>query len=325
MLKRRSFQFCAVSLLSLPVLGTRAQEVFAVPVRLLVPYAAGGPSDILARKIGEQLGIRLKRAVVVDNRAGAGGAIAAAATARAQPDGNTILWASATIAIDPVLRPSLAYDVKELTPVVTMLISPLTILVNPKLPVKTVAELVAYAKANPGKLNFGSAGVGTSLHLGTERFMLDAGIQMTHIPYKGAGQSITALLSNDIQVLLQPITTAMQYGKSGSVRVLAVTTPKRSNIMPDLPSVAESGVPGLEHFNANMWYSLFVPVKTPAAVIDKLNHEVVACLKDTQLQQWLNEQGVEILGDTPAQARQWFNDEVHAWGEVIRTTHITVD
>jgi tripartite-type tricarboxylate transporter receptor subunit TctC len=324
---RRLLQFLAVSLIGLPMPGAQAKEASTTaPIRLIVPFAAGGPSDVLARKIGEKLGERLKRSVVIDNRTGGGGAIAASAVARAEPDGNTILWATTTNAIDPVLRPSLNYDVqKDLTPIVTALVSPLTIMVNPKLPAKNIAELVAYARANPGKLNFGSAGVGTSLHLGTERFMLDSGIQMTHIPYKGASQTIVALISNDIQVMLTPIPTALQYGKTGEARVLAVTTPKRSSILPDLPAVAESGVPGLAHFNANIWYGLYAPAKTPKAVIDNLNKAVVASLKDASTQKWLGELGIETLGDTPEQARKMLATEIREWGEVVRKINIKVE
>ncbi|WP_454689165.1 Bug family tripartite tricarboxylate transporter substrate binding protein [Achromobacter aloeverae] len=313
-------------LLALSMPQAQAESPTNSPLHLIVPFAPGGPSDLMARKLGEQLGARMHRSVIVDNKAGGGGAIAATFVARAEPDGNTILWTTSTIAIDPVLRPSLPYNVqKDLTPIVTAMISPLVVLVNPKLPVHNIAELVAYAKAHPGKLNFGSGGVGTSLHMSTELFMLDTGIKMTHVPYKGASETVVGMLSNDIQLLFNPMPTALQYGKSEQLRALAVAAPKRSDAWPDLPTVAESGVPGLSDFDASLWYALYAPGKTPAPVVEKLNKEINAALQDPSMKQFLREQGMETLGDTPQQAGQRLDKEIHQWQEVQKAVHIKLD
>jgi len=313
----------AVLFLGFPSTDTHAQGSSGTPLHLIVPFAAGGPSDLMARKLGEKLGERLKRPVVIDNRAGGGGSIAAGFVARADPDGNTILWSTSTIAIDPVLRPWLPYNVqKDLTPIVTAMFTPLAVLINPQLPVHSIAELVAYAKAHPGKLNFGSGGVGTSLHLATEQFMLDSGIKMVHVPYKGASQAVVGLISNDIQLLFNPMPTALQYGRNGKLRVLAVTTSKRSSVWPELPTVAESGVPGLKHFDADMWYALYAPAKTPKPVIEHLNKAIIASMDSPDMKKWLHVQGMEILGDTPEQARKRLASDIHMWREVVNHANI---
>jgi tripartite-type tricarboxylate transporter receptor subunit TctC len=297
------------------------------PLRLIVPYPPGGPSDLIARRLADRLGERLHRSVLVDNRTGGGGSLAGSFVARAEPDGNTILWNTSTMAIDPVLKPGLPYSVlRDLTPITTAVAGPMAILVNPKLPAKNIAELVAYAKANPGKLNFGTAGAGTSLHLVTEQFMLASGIKMVHIPYKGASQTVVGTISNDVQVLFNPIPTALQYGRTGGeLRALAVTTAQRSKIWPELPSVAESGVPGLAGFDASIWYQLYVPSKTPEATVNRLNRDIIAVLNTPEMVQWLREQGMEVLGETPAQARQRLTSEIQRWTEVVRTANIRIE
>jgi tripartite-type tricarboxylate transporter receptor subunit TctC len=309
-----------------PAAEALAQVSADAPIHLVVPYAAGGPSDLITRRLAEQMGKQMKRSVIVDNRTGGGGSVATGYVARAEPDGNTILWNTSTMAIDPVLRTNLPYDVvRDLTPVTTAMVGPLAVLINPKLPVHGIAELVAYAKGHPGKLNFGSSGVGTSLHLATEQFMLATGIRMTHIPYKGASQGVVGVISNDIQLLFNPLPTAIQYGRSGELRALAVTTQHRSSILPDLPTVAESGIPALAHYDASIWYAFFVPSKTPAAVVDKLNASILAVLHDPQTSKWLAEQGMEVLGDTPPQSRKRLSDEIQRWAQVVKTANIKLE
>ncbi|WP_158219332.1 MULTISPECIES: tripartite tricarboxylate transporter substrate binding protein [unclassified Achromobacter] len=315
--------FCLLTIL-MP--QAHAEDSASAPLHLVVPFAPGGPSDLMARKLGEQLGARMHRSVIVDNKAGGGGSIAASFVSRAEPDGSTILWTTSTIAIDPVLRPSLPYDVqKDLTPIVTAMISPLVVLINPKLPVHDIAGLVAYAKEHPGRLNYGSGGVGTSLHMSTELFMLDTGTKMTHVPYKGASETVVGMLSNDIQLLFNPMPTALQYGKSGQLRALAVASPKRSEAWPELPTVAESGVRGLADFDASLWYALYAPGKTPKPVVDTLNKEINAALQDPSMKRFLREQGMETLGDTPEQARQRLDKEIHQWREVVKAAQIKLN
>ncbi len=297
------------------------------PIRLVVPYVAGGPADQVARKIAQKLSDRLGRAMIIDNKSGAGGSVGAAYVVRAEPDGSTILYNTSTMAIDPVLRRNLPYDVlRDLTPVTTAVLGPLAILVNPQLPVKNIAELVAYARANPGKLNYGTAGAGSSLHMATEQFALAAGIKLVHVPYKGAGETVVATIANDIQMVIQPMPSALQYAKnSQQLRALAVTTARHSAIWPELPTVAESGVKGLESYDSSIWYQFYLPSKTPKAVVQALNADIRAVLKVPELEQWLQSQGMEALGDTPEQASQRLKSEIQRWAAVARATGIRVD
>lgn len=323
---RRYFLHVALGLLlGGPFIATHAQTDSSSPIHIVVPFVPGGPSDLMARKISEELGKRIHRPVIIDNRAGGGGSIAAEYVARSKPDGTTILWATSTIAIDPVLRPWLPYKVqKAFTPIVTALDCPLTVIINARLPVHSIADLVNYAKKNPGKLNFGSGGIGTSLHLVTEEFMLDAGIKMIHVPYKGANEAMVGIISNNIQVLFNPIPTALQFKQNNAVRVLAVTTKARSQAWPELPTVAQSGVHGLNDFDADMWYGFYAPANTPTDVVNYLNKEIVLALKEPEMQKWLLSQGMQALGDTPAQARQRLDNDVREWGKVVPAAHIKI-
>jgi tripartite-type tricarboxylate transporter receptor subunit TctC len=297
------------------------------PIRLVVPYVAGGPADLVARKIAQKLGERLHRAIIVDNKSGAGGSLGAGYVVRSEPDGTTILYNTSTMAIDPVLRPHLPYDVlRDLTPVTTAVVGSLAILVNPQLPAKNIAEFVAYAKANPGKLNYGSAGAGSSLHMATEQFALAAGIKLVHVPYKGGSETLVATIANDIQFAMNPMPSALQYAKNGKeLRALAVTTRKHSAIWPELPTVAESGVRGLETYDASIWYQFYLPSKTPRAIVEALNADIRAVLKLPDLDQWLQGQGMEALGDTPAQASQRLRSEIQRWTEVAKATGIKIE
>ena len=212
-------------------------------MKIVVPFSPGGTSDILGRKLAQMLGERLGRTVIVDNRAGAGGSLGTETVARADADGSTILLHSGAIAVDPVLKRNLSYDVqRDLAPVTTAVSGPFALLVSNDLPVKSVAELLAYAKANPGKLNFGTPGIGTSIHLTTEHFKTAAGIDILHVPYKGANLALTAAMANDIQIVIDPLATAKKYAESGRLRALAVTTGRRTELWPEMPTLNESGV-----------------------------------------------------------------------------------
>ncbi|MFC4201441.1 Bug family tripartite tricarboxylate transporter substrate binding protein [Candidimonas humi] len=300
-----------------PIPGTQ-------PLRLVIPYPAGGPADVMGRQIAERLGKRIHRSIIVEDKPGAAGELGSAYVAHAEPDGTTILLNSSSMSIDPVVKKHLGYNaLRDFTPVTTMEISPLVVLVNPKLPAKNIAQLVAYAKAHPGKLNYGSSGLGSSLHMATAQFELAAGIRMEHIPYKGSSQSVIAAVADDIQVLFNPIPVALFYAKNGNkLRALAVTTAKRSPIWPDLPSVSESGIPGLSHYDASIWHMFFVPAKTPTAVVDYLNANLVAILHEPDMVQWLRNQGMQALGDTPAEAKQRMTTDIAHWTEVVRMAGI---
>lgn len=315
---RRSLVFAAVLATGL---AANAQNLPAdKQMRIIVPYAAGGTSDILGRKLAQALGDKLGRPVIVDNRAGAGGAIGTDATVRADPDGTTILLHSGAIGTEPALKRQIPYDVtRDLAAVTTAVQGPFALLVAPQLPVKSVPELIAYAKANPQRVNFGTPGAGTSVHLASEQFRLAAGIDATHVPYKGAGPALTALMAGDIQFVVDPLATAKKFAESGKVRAIAVTTAKRSDLWPTMPTVAEGGLPG---FDSTVWYGIYVPAKTPAETIRLLNNHFVAILKSKEMVEWLREQGLEPVADTPEQARQWLLKDIQRWKSVVQAAGI---
>lgn len=289
-------------------------------LRIIVPYSAGGTSDILGRKLAQRLGERLGRSVIVENKAGAGGALGTEATVHADADGTTVLLHSGAIATEPALKRRLPYDVlRDLAPVTTAVVGPFALLVSPQLPVKSVAELITYAKANPGKLNYGTPGLGTSVHLASEQFRVAANIQAAHIPYKGAGPALTALMGNEVQFVVDPLATARKFSETGKVRALAVTTARRSDLWPEMPTVAEGGLKG---FDSSVWYGLYAPAKTPVATIRILNNEFVAILKSADMVQWLREQGLEPVADTPEQAKQWLSKDIQRWRSIVQAAGI---
>lgn len=302
-------------------LGAGAQGLPAgKPMRIIVPYAAGGTSDILGRKLAQSLGERLGRSVIVDNRAGAGGSIGTEATVRSDPDGTTILLHSGAIGTEPALKRQLPYDVtRDLTAVTTAVQGPFAVLVSPQLPVKSVADLIAYAKANPSRMNFGTPGMGTSVHLASEQFKVAAGIPGAHVPYKGAAPALAALMSNEVQFVVDPLATAKKLAESGKVRAIAVTTGKRTNLWPEMPTVSEGGLSG---FDSSVWYGLYVPSKTPAETVRLLNTEFVAILKSAEMVAWLHDQGLEPVADTSEQSRQWLAKDIQRWKSVVQAAGI---
>jgi len=325
---RRSLFFGVVYVAANAAPAAAANETSASgPIKLVVPFGAGGPTDLIARKIAQKLTERLGRTIIVENKSGGGGAIATNAVARSEPDGATILFNSSSMAIDPVLRRNLPYDVlRDLTPVATAVASPLVILVNQQVPATNLAEFVSYAKANPGKVNFGSGGAGSSLHMTTELFAVAAGIKLVHVPYKSGSESIVAAMANNIQVIVNPMTTAIHYAKDGKqLRALAVTTARRSSNWPELPTVAESGVKGLEKFDSSIWYQFYVPSKTSPAIVSALNSDIRIALQSPEVSQWLHSQGMEALGDTPQQASDRLRSEIERWASVAAKTGIRVE
>jgi tripartite-type tricarboxylate transporter receptor subunit TctC len=289
-------------------------------VRIIVPYAAGGTSDILGRKLAQRLGERLGRSVIVENKAGSGGGIGTDATVRAVPDGTTVLLHSGAIATEPSLKKQLPYDVeRDLVAVTTAVQGPFALLVSNNTPARSVSELVAYARANPGKLNFGTPGPGTSVHLASEQFRTSAGIEITHVPFKGASPALMSLMSDEVQIVIDPLATAKKYAESGKVRALAVTTANRSSLWPEMPTVAEQGV---KPFDAAVWYGLYVPARTPAATVRQLNTEFVAILKSPEMVQWLRGEGLEPVADSPEQASQWLARDIRRWKSVVQAAGI---
>lgn len=311
----------AIAVIAAPV---QAQLIPAnKQMRIIVPYAAGGTSDILGRKLAQQLGDRLGRQVIVENKAGAGGAIGTEATVRADPDGTTLLLHSGAIATEPAIKSKLPYDVtKELAAVTTVVKGPFALVVSNDLPVKNVGELLAYAKANPGKVNFGTPGMGTSVHFATEYFKAMAKLTITHVPYKGASAALTALMGNEVQLVIDPLATARKYAESGKIRALGVTTAQRTDLWPQMPTIAESGVPG---FDAAVWYGMYVPAKTPAATVEKLNKELIAILQSDEMRKWLSQEGLEPVADSPAQSQEFLRKDIERWKSLVKSAGIQVD
>lgn len=293
------------------------------PIRMIVAYPPGGGTDQVGRVMAEQLAQQLGQNVVVDNRGGATGNIGTELAARAVPDGHTLLMGNvAPNAVNVSLFKKLGYDpVKDFAPVSLVAVTPNILVVHPSIAAKTVADLVALAKARPGTLNFPSAGVGSSSHLAGEMLKSMAGIDMVHVPYKGGGPALIAVISGQVQIMFATIPAAMPHVKSGKVRPLAVTTAKRSQAMPELPTIAEGGVKGYE---AATWYGLLAPARTPQPVIARLHGETVKILAGPTRQR-LEAQGFEPDGGTPAAFAAYIKSEISKWAKVIKTAGIPAE
>jgi len=294
------------------------------PIHFVVPYPAGGPLDAVARLTAQKVSADLGQPIVVENRPGAGGNIGAEYVARAAPDGYTLLLgAVATHAINPTLYAHIPYDAqKDFEPVTQIASTPNVLIVNPSLPVHSVREFIAYAKAHPGALNFGSGSTGSAGHLAGELFKRMAGIEMTHVPYKGAAPAMTDLIAGQVQLMFDNLASALTQIKAGKVRALAVTTAKRTPLAPDLPTIAESGLPG---FDINTWFGLFVPAKTPRPVVDRLHDEFVKALKAPDVRGKMLALGAEPVGNTPAQFAAYIRSESEKYAKVIQASGAKVD
>jgi tripartite-type tricarboxylate transporter receptor subunit TctC len=303
----------------------RAAEFPTRPIKLVVPYAAGGPTDVLGRLVAEFLGRDLKQAVFVENKAGAQGAIAAEAVARSEPDGYTLfVTAASIIVLNPMLYKKLPYDPARdfrMLSLVTDL--PVVMEVYPSVPAKTVAEFVAYAKQNPGKINFGSAGTGGTIHLAGEMFKQMAGIEMTHVPYKGAGPALTDLISGNIQVMFDTLGTALPPVKSGLVRALGVSSERRSPDLPDVPTIAESGYPD---YRVSVWYGIAAPARLPEEIAQTLSASLDRALNDDAFRASLEKIGFPVFRPRSAAAIREFIDADRArWSGVIKAQNISLD
>ena len=289
------------------------------PVRILVGFAAGGNFDIVARLIGQWMSDQLHQPVIVENRPGASSNLATEAAVRAPADGYTLLLGGAVNAVNASLYENLPFNfASDLAPVAGLVRFPNLMAVNASFPAKTVPEFIAYAKANPGKINQGSSGNGTTQHLAGELFKMLTGVDFHHVPYKGAPPAITVLLGGQVQVLFEPLPASIQYVKSGQLRALAVTTAARSDALPDLPAVAEF-VPGYE---ASGWNGVCAPRNTPAAIVAKLNEVINAGLADPKLKARLADLGATPLGGSPADFGKLIAEETERWGKVIRAGNI---
>ena len=290
------------------------------PLRIVVPYVPGGVTDNMARLIAQKLTPRLGQSVVIENRAGAGGVIGTEAVIRAAPDGYSLLFATVTLTVYPSFNRNFAHDIHHaLAPVTLVSSAPYVLLVGQSSPFRTLGELVAFARANPGKLNFGSPGIGTSTHLAFEAFLVAAGAKMTHVPYGGSAAVQTALLSGDVQAMFDTYIGVAGAVEAGQLRPLAVSSQERAAFNPAIPTFAEAGLPG---FAADTWFAILAPGGTPRPVIDRLRAEVAAVLQDTQVVENFTKQG-SIVGSTPEGLAEVMVADQRRWAQVITQAGIT--
>jgi tripartite-type tricarboxylate transporter receptor subunit TctC len=316
-LPRRRFLQMAAGAAALPALSriAQAQAYPARPVRIIVGFPAGGPQDIIARLIGQWLAERLGQQFIVENRAGAGGNIGAEAVVIAAADGHTLLLVGPPNAINATLYDKLKFNfVRDIAPVASISRVPLVVETNLAVPVRTVPELIAYAKASPGKINFASAGNGTPQHVAGELFKMMAGIDIQHVPYRGSAPALTDLLGGQVQLMIETTPASIGYIRSGRLRALAVTTATRSEALPDLPIVADF-VPGYE---ASSWYGIGATRNTPTEIIDKLNKEINAALADPKIRARLADMGSTVLPGSPADFGKFIVEEIEKWGKVVK-------
>jgi tripartite-type tricarboxylate transporter receptor subunit TctC len=314
---RRQLLHLAAGAAVLPTLSRRARaQVYpSRPIRLIVGFPAGGPTDITARVMGQWLSERLGQQCVIENRGGAGSNIAVEATIGAPPDGYTLLIVGATNAINATLYEKLNFNfIRDIAPVAGIIRVPLIMEVHPSVPAKTVAEFIAYAKARPGKINMGSGGIGTTLHVSGELFKMMTGVDMLHVPYRGAGPMLTDLLGGQVQVGFDPMPSSIGYVKAGQLRPLAVTTATRSEALPELPTVGDF-VPGYE---ASTWYGVGAPKTTPAEIIERLNKEINAGLADPKLKARLSDLGGMMLTGSAAEFGAFIVEETEKWAKVVK-------
>jgi tripartite-type tricarboxylate transporter receptor subunit TctC len=319
---------CAVHAQTLPGSAAQAPTSGAAyptkSIRLIVPLAPGGGNDTIARLIGQKITPTLGQQVVVDNRAGAGGAIAAELVAKSPADGYTLLLANvAVMTIIPNSQKKVTYDsLKDFAPVSLIASAPLLVVVHPSLPVNSIKQLVALAKAKPGALNYASNGIGSSTHLATEMFLMMTGTKMVHVPYKGLSVAMTDLLSGQVPLMFSSAVAMLPHVKNGKLRAIAMTGTARAPAIPDIPTVAESGVKGYE---SGSWYGIVAPANTPRVVVDRLSKEIVAVVKSKEIQDRLNSEAVIPIGSTPAEFAAHIKVDFDRMARVIREAKIVLD
>ena len=293
------------------------------PVRIVVPSSAGGGTDILARLMAKKLTESMGQPFIVENRAGAGQALGIDVVARAPADGYTLLMAASAIVLNQVLSKKTSYDtVRDFAPVSLVASVSNVLVVNPTLPVKTEAELIDYAKARPGVLNYSSAGTGTSPHLSMELFRSMAGITLTHVPYKGTGPAVVDVVGGQVQLSMPNLLTAMPHIKAGTLRALGVTGPRRATALPNVPTIAEAGLPGYESVQ---WYGLLAPMGTPAPLVARLHAEIAKSLASPVTQAALTNEGAEAVGNKPEEFAAFIKSEIDKWSTVVKTARIQQD
>jgi tripartite-type tricarboxylate transporter receptor subunit TctC len=322
-MRRQFLTFSGAALLDLaPSRRSWAQTYPSRPVRIVVPVTPGGALDILARLFGQWLSERLGQQFVIENRPGAGMNIGTEVVVRAPADGYTLLLVSSPNAINPALYEKLNFDfIRDIAPVASIVDTPLVMLVNPLVPVKTVPEFIAYAKHNPGKINMASPGSGTAPHLAGELFKMMVGVNMVHVPYRGSAPALTDLIGGQVQVMFIGTVGVVEHIQSGKLRAIAVTTAARADVLPNLPTVGDF-VPGYE---SSAWFGIGAPRNTPTEIVDKLNREINAALADPKMKARLADVGGQVLSGSPADFGRLIAVETEKWGKVIRTANITAE
>ena len=313
--------FVGIAALAASFAPAQAQNYPTRPITLVIPFAPGGSTTIVGRGIAEKMSELLGEKIVIDNRPGAGGTVGTRAVAKGEPEGYTLLLGyTGTLAIGPSLYKNVGYDPrKDFAPVGMIGNAPNSLVVNPDFPAKTLAELIAYAKASPGKLNFGSAGAGTASHITGEYFARAAGITLVHIPYKGTGPALTDLLGGHIPMAFAPIPASHSNVAAGKLRALAVTSPGRSGLLPDVPTIAESGFPG---FDASLYYGLAAPAGTPRAVIDKLNKALREALASEEVKRQLGNDGTDITPGSPEDYAALIDRDEKKWAQLVKASGV---
>ncbi len=319
---RRGLLVAALATLGF-VAPAAAQAWPTKPVRLVVPFAAGGSTDVIARMLGQRLAEKWGQTVVIENRAGAGGNLGADVVAKASPDGYTLLMASGSITINPNLYAKMPFDTrKDLVPVSNVAGGPMLVVVSARSPIQTTKDLIAAAKVKPGAMSYGSAGVGSQTHLAVENFADVAGIDMQHVPYKGEAPAYTDLISGQTQMMIGNIAAAAPLIGPDRLRAVAVTGKQRSPLLPDVPTVAESGLPGFENTG---WFGLLAPAGTPAAVVDKVHRDTAAVLAETQFKARLYVLGMAPVGSSPAEFARQMDAELARWAQVVKNRKLTAN
>ena len=325
-----NMKFCAcacaalVALTWLAIVGqaVAADSYPARPIRLIVPFPPGGSNDIIARVIGQQLGDRLGKPLVVDNRGGAGGLIGTETAVHAQPDGYTLLIISVAYSYNPAIY-KLPYDpVKSIAPIGQLGTGPNALVVHPSVAAKSVKELVALAKAKPGQLNYATAGIGSFQHMSSEMFRIMSGANIVHIPYKGGGPAMLAVISGQAQISIGSLLQELPHIRSGKMRALGTGGAKRSPALPEVPTIAEGGVAGYE---ANNWWGIVGPAATPPAIVKRVNAEIAAVLAQPETQKWFLGEGGEAVSRTPEEFRKWILSEMSKWGKVVKQAGIKAE
>ncbi|WP_239024314.1 tripartite tricarboxylate transporter substrate binding protein [Ramlibacter humi] len=328
-LSRRFIAAAAVSMLALPALAQQAASPAAgqawptKPVKVIVPYAAGGPADVYARFLAQRLGDQLGQPFVVDNRTGAGAVIGTDAAAKSPADGYTLLVMSNTHTVNETLVPNKPYNLmRDFAPVAPINSSDLLLVAHPSLGVATVQQLVKLAKEKPGKLNYASSGTGTPYHMAGELFKAMSGTSIVHVPYKGSSAARTDVIGGQVDLMFDAVTTMAEHAKSGKVKAIATTGKKRSAVLPDVPTVDESGVPGYE---ATIWLGVLAPKGTPAAIVTKLNEAITKIVSAPDVQKAWEQQGAVPMTMTPAQFEKYMQDDIAKWAKVIQSANIKAD